>query len=251
MIGYRWYLSATWCVGLIVGCQASAFGAEKPGDAECRRATGKIVIDGTADEASWKAAQTIDGFISGWLTPPEDAKTGTKARLLWDDEALYFFADMVDADLFADVKEQDGVTWDNDVFELFFKPGADKPNYYEFQVTPLNTHFDSYFPTRDLPNLARYIKADEFGWRTKPVLRGTLNDKTDRDAGWSVEGKIPWQDFRHTGGRPKAGDVWMFTLCRYDYSKDFKEPALSATARLSQRNFHFHEDYGRLTFTAK
>ena len=60
---------------------------------------------------------------------------------------LYFFAEMDDADLFADIKEHDGKTWDNDVFELFFKPADDKPGYYEFQVNAANTQFDMFMPS--------------------------------------------------------------------------------------------------------
>lgn len=228
-----------------------AAAADRPGDAVCRRATGKIVIDGARDDAAWKAAEVIDDFVIGWSKPPEKAKTATKARLLWDDDHLYFFSEMVDADLFADIKEDDGMTWHNDVFELFFKPAADKPAYYEFQATPLNTHFDTFLPKRDFAEFEKWIKKDEFRWQTKVALRGTLNDKSDRDQGWSVEGKIPWTDFRHTGGRPKPGDEWRFTLCRYDYSKDFEQPALSATARLTEQDFHHHEDYGILTFAGE
>ncbi len=229
----------------------AGFAEEAPQDAECRWATGPIAIDGKADEPAWKIAQVKDSFVVGWVKPVEDGKTATKARLLWDDEALYFFAEMADADLFADVEDHDGVTWNNDVFELFFKPSDEKAAYYEFQVTPRNTHFDAFFPLRDLAQFEKYIKQDQFSWQTKPVLRGTLNKKEDRDLGWSVEGKIPWNDFRHTGGKPKAGDIWRYTLCRYDYSKDFEKPSLSATARLSRMDFHLHEDYGRLTFMGK
>ena len=63
----------------------------------------------------------------------------TKARLLWDREYLYFAAEMDDSDLYADVKDRDGMTWNNDVFELFFKPADDKPGYYELQVNAAGT----------------------------------------------------------------------------------------------------------------
>src|SRR5213079_3398577 len=61
---------------------------------------------------------------------------------------LYFFADMDDGDLFADIKEHDGNTWHNDVFELFFKPAEGKNGYYEFQVNAANTQFDMFMPDR-------------------------------------------------------------------------------------------------------
>ena len=54
--------------------------------------------------------QVIDHFYLPWLgknAPPP--KPQTKAKLLWDREYLYFFADMEDSDLYADVKEHDGI----------------------------------------------------------------------------------------------------------------------------------------------
>jgi hypothetical protein len=225
--------------------------ADEKGNAVCHRATGKITIDGKAAEPAWKGAELINGFSVPWLNPPAAPMTKAEARLLWDDEALYFFAEMEDADLYADVTEQDGVTWDNDVFELFFKPRDDRRAYYEFQVTPRNTHFDCFIPARGAGHVRRWMKQHEFRWETKAVVRGTLNDETDRDQGWSVEGKIPWTDFRHTGGRPKAGEAWKFALCRYDYSVDFEAPDLSTTAPLTRVDFHQYENYGRLTFSEK
>lgn len=237
---------------LVVAVMASwSLAEDKPGDAVCRRATGKIVVDGKGDEPAWKSASVITDFHQAGANPPKPGKTRTTARLLWDDEALYFLAEMEDADLFADVTEHDGVTWENDVFELFFKPAEDRPPYYEFQVTPLNTHFDCYVKSRSGGWIRRWTKAHKFTWETKPVLRGTLDGAEDRDEGWSVEGKIPWTDFRHTGGKPKGGDVWRFALCRYDYSIDFELPDLTTTAPLTQADFHLTAQYGRLTFDEK
>ena len=45
----------------------------------------------------------------------------------------------------------------------------------------------------------------EFHWKAAVVRRGTLDNRTDRDEGWSVEGRIPWDDFARTGGRPADG----------------------------------------------
>ena len=79
-----------------------------------------------------------------WLPDNPAAKTATRARLLWDADALYFFADMDDGDLFADITEHDGHTWNNDVFEIFLKPALDKQGYYEFQVNAAGTQIRRY-----------------------------------------------------------------------------------------------------------
>ncbi|MGE0607198.1 MAG: PQQ-dependent sugar dehydrogenase [Pirellulales bacterium] len=241
--------------------QEAAEGKEKSPDKkaplpvpqECRFTDGPINIDGLADEPAWSKAQVIDKFLLPWLSGDKarGPRTSTKARLLWDEENLYFTADMDDADLYADVTEHDGQCWDNDVFELFFKPADDKPGYYEFQVNAANTQLDMFIPRRGSGGYLRYRKDGDFHMESRVKLRGTLNRWNDRDQGWSVEGKIPWRDFLQCGGRPAIDEQWNFALCRYDYSVDFEGPDLSTTAATAQNpsaDFHRYEDYGRLKF---
>lgn len=223
-----------------------------PTEFECRWADGPIVIDGKADEAAWKDAVAIDTFYLPWLGKNARlAKTATKAKLLWDRDYLYFFAEMEDSDLYADVTEQDGQIWDNDVFELFFKPAEDKPGYYEFQINAAGAKMDMFIPRRGSGGFQRYKKDGDFHIDAKVILRGTLNNWTDKDEGWSVEGRIPWTDFMRTGGRPDVNEKWKFALCRYDYSVAFEGPELSTCAPLSSNktpDFHHFEDYATLKF---
>ncbi len=224
--------------------------AAEPKPHECRFTEWPITIDGKADEKVWESAEVIDKFSLPWLgKEARPAKTATKARLLWDLDNLYFFSEMVDSDLYADVTEHDGDTWNNDVFELFFKPADNKPGYYEFQVNAKNTVFDMFLPRRG--HVARFRRDQEFHLETKVVLDGTLNNWADRDKGWSVEGKIPWRDFIKTGGRPAIDEVWKFVLCRYDYCIDFETFDLSWCSPKSSKSgadFHRWEDYADLKF---
>jgi hypothetical protein len=217
--------------------------------AECRWATGNIAIDGKADEAAWQKAQVLQDFAAYW--DRRKPKTTTRARLLWNEQYLYFTAEMEDSDLFANVTERNGVTWNNDVFELFFKPSVDKLAYYEFQVNAANTPLELFLPSRGAGGYQRFGPLTKLGMESAVLLRGTLNDWRDKDEGWTVEGRIPWTAFKETGGRPKAGDVWRFNLCRYDYSVAFERPELSATAPLTVSDFHRYEDYGSLTFVGE
>jgi uncharacterized repeat protein (TIGR03806 family) len=220
---------------------------------ECHWADTSIIIDGLADEPAWKHAQEITAFHLPWLgEKARMARTATKAKLLWDREYLYFFAEMEDTDLFADVTEHDGALWDNDVFELFFRPEADKPGYYEFQVNAAGAIFDAFYPKYDVDKIAEWSKKDKFHIDAKVKLRGTLNKRDGKDQGWSVEGRIPWTDFTRTGGRPVAGEAWKMNLCRYDYNKEWKEPELSCVAPIAKKKigpfFHQSDDYATITF---
>ncbi len=170
--------------------------------AECRRAAGPIKLDGVLDEAAWVKAPVLADFSTFW--EKRKAKSATRARLLWDDDYLYFAADMEDVDLYADVKEHNGMAWTNDVFELFFKPHEDQLGYYEFQVNALNTQLEMFLPSRGAGGYQRFLTS-KLGMQSAVKLDGTLNDWTDKDKGWTVEGRIPWKAFAATGGRPKPG----------------------------------------------
>ncbi len=219
---------------------------------ECRWAATPPVIDGVLDDPAWKNAQVVDTFISAWLpegkrTPP----TATKARLLWDREYLYFSAEMEDWDVFANVTQQDGSVWLCDVFELFFKPAKDKPGYYEFEVNAANTKLDMFMPSRGSGGFQRHASDRDFHIESAVKVHGTLNNWSDRDKGWTVEGRIPWRDFLPTGGRPAPGEMWMHSLCRYDYSAGLEAPALSTnlpSASGKNADFHRYEDYVPLKF---
>jgi glucose/arabinose dehydrogenase len=222
---------------------------DAPAAFECRWADTPITIDGRADEEAWKHAQVIDHFYLPWLgKAARAARTATKARLLWDREYLYFFADMEDTDLYALEKERDGSTGEDDAFALFVKPAADKPGYYEFEVNPAGTRLDVFLPRRGSGGSRRFKKDADFHVDAKVRLRGTLNHWQDRDDGWSVEGRIPWRDFLRTGGRPEPGEDWTFALCRCDTSVDLDGPELSTCAPLRLPDFHHHEDYATLRF---
>jgi hypothetical protein len=213
--------------------------------AECRWASGPITIDGKADEPAWKDAQVLE-LVVNWQK--RKAKTATKARLLWDDKYLYFTADMEDSDLYADIKEHNGMLWFNDVFELFFKPRTDKLPYYEFQVNAANAQLELFFPSRGSGGYHRAKSTTKYGMQSAVTLNGTLNDWTDQDKGWTVEGRIPLSAFGTSGDVPQAGSKWRFALCRYDYSAAFEEAETSSSAPLTRPDFHRYEDYGELTF---
>lgn len=223
-----------------------------PADYPCYFAEQAPTIDGLAKEEVWKLAQPIGDFKMPWVRSGSNKPpTATRAKLLWDREYVYFFADMDDPDLFADVVEHDGKIWTNDVFELFFKPADDKPGYYEFEVNAANALLDVFYPLRTDDGFERHKANGEFEFTTAVHLDGTLNVRDDKDTGWSCEGRIAWKDFSRTGGRPLPDERWKFAVCRYDYTVDSPRPSLSTNAPLKTKaraNFHYYEDYASIKF---
>jgi len=212
-------------------------------EAICRWAAQPPVLDGKLDDKCWEQAVPIEQFATFWTKTP---RAGTRAYLVWDDQALYYGATMTDAELRSFGTKRNDHLWNGDVFEMFFKPSVERPEYYEFQANPRAVVFECAFPRRgDYP--PDFSQAPVLGNKAVVTVSGTLDQPGDRDEGWTVEGRIPWSAFRFNG-KPKPGDEWRFALCRYDYGPKGTKEILMSSAPLTQPNFHRHEDYGKLRF---
>jgi len=214
-------------------------------EVDCPKISAAPKIDGKLDDPAWEKAVLIDQFPIFWAGKPGPGTT--KARLAWDDEALYFAAEMEDQELrTAGVKNNDRL-WEGDVFEVFLKPDEKRPEYFEFHVNLKSLVLELAFPKRgaDFNALAAL---PSLGMSAMAVARGTVNAPGDKDQGWTAEGRIPWAIFAKTGGRPQPGSQWRFALCRYDYGKDGTQPVLVSSAPLTAPNFHRYEDFGLIRF---
>ncbi len=240
MRGLALLLAAT----LAIGCASRTDPAEAdptPGRASalpCYRAAAPIRVDGDPNDPAWRAAYVIADFAAPWAPAGRRSLSKTCARLLWDDNYLYFLAEMEDEELVIASERHDDRLWLGDVLELFFKPRRDVRGYYELQVNPANARLDMYLPHRAPDAYQRWKTARAFAWQTSVRTN---------DTGWTVEGRIPWADFAPTGGAPTAGSRWGFALARYDYTPD-QSPALSTNAILDHPNFHRHEEWPELLF---
>jgi len=213
-------------------------------EAECRWASKPPTLDGVLDDPCWKAAQPMTHFASFW---EKKERPGTIAYLVWDDEAIYYGGVMTDRELKAFGTKRNESLWNGDVFELFFKPSTEKPEYFEFQANPLATVFEMAFPGRGKIN-GDYPSYPVLGNQAVVKLVGTLDKPGDTDTSWTVEGRIPWSAFANVGGKPKSGAIWSFAICRFDYGPEGTKPVLMSSAPLSQAQFHLYEDYGKLKF---
>ena len=154
--------------------------------------------------------------------------------MLWDDEFLYFGADLEEPHLWGTLEERDAVIFQDNDFEVFIDPDGDTHAYFEIEINALNTVWDLLLiqPYRDGgPAVHAW---DIAGLRTAVDLRGTINRPDDRDEGWSIEMAIPWKMLAEAAprrARPRAGDQWRINFSRVQWQLDVSRGWIRQAAR--------------------
>jgi hypothetical protein len=212
-------------------------------------------IDGALDEAVWRQAVRLQPLY-------EYGKFGTLVdvadiRLAWDKQYLYAAYTVRDQDLFANEKERDAILCRADVVELFVKPPVrDRYEYelYEFEFNLWNVIWDIHFVGYGgdgSSGVTRFSAPFTADIRVKASLRGTLNDWTDVDEGYTVEVAIPWAAFaRSAPNGVQAGDVWRFNAAGYDFSVYRRQPLLFTSVDGNDKGFNQYEDYPSMILQA-
>ena len=185
------------------------------------RAQGKITIDGKADEPSWTMARWTNYFVDISGDPAPKPLFRTRAKIIWDNEYLYVYAEMEEPHVWATRTAKNSRIYDDNDFEVFIDPNGDNHNYYEFEMNALNTIWELALtrPYWDGGPLRNPENID--GTTTAVHVRGTLNDASDTDDGWSVEVAIPMKGLkRYADGQacpPKDGDQWRLGFSRVQW----------------------------------
>lgn len=207
----------------------------------CLRTTETLTLDGALEEAAWRDAPQLRFFTP---VAQESARSETVARLLWDGQFLYVAFEAADLDLRAEKTQRDSPVFKDDVLEVFLQPDPGRPAHHNLEINALGAIYDGYTAAR--PPASWTCE----GLRRAIQLRGTLNDSSDRDSGWTMEAAIPFAALPALEGHaPRPGAAWRFHLARYDYSRYLPEGVeLSSCAPLSRVNFHYRPDWIELRF---
>jgi hypothetical protein len=171
------------------------------------RATSELAIDGLLDEADWGRALRTDAFVNA--TDGSQGAPSTKARLLYDEATLYVAFECDDDHLHSTFTKRDEPLWTQDAVEVFIDPRGRGRDYYEIQVSPAGTIFDTLVhshPRRD--------DSYDAGAKAAVQIRGSLNDESDVDQGWTVELAVPLTGLG--GAKVDLGVSWRLNMFRLD-----------------------------------
>jgi len=192
----------------------------KPRQYVIYRVSGPITIDGRITEKAWQDAP--------WTEPFEDAQSPycplpwkmTRAKILYDDENLYFAAQIQEENVWGHLTKRDTIAYYDNDFEIFVDPTADAVNYFEFEMNCLNMMFDMWHENDNHRNALADGRYDAPGLRSAVQVQGTLNYHYDDDEGWTVEVMVPFEDMMAYNPKmtlPKRGDMWRMNFSRVEF----------------------------------
>ena len=216
------------------------------------RVSSGITVDGRADEEDWKAAAPIE-LIVPWLHDAAEPVQETEVRMLWSATDLFIVYKCADPYIGAEIRDHDGATYLEDTVEIFATPNPDHVfNYYGYEMNVLETLLDYVTFWRDGQRLTGGAGWQSEGVRIATTIDGTLNDHSDRDTGWVLEIAIPFDNFRHLGGRipPRDGDRWRLNLNRCAGRKA-GQYAMWSDSGTPKPQFHVPERFGIAVFSGR
>jgi hypothetical protein len=205
---------------------------------EVHRAVQPIAVDGRVDDAAWQKAQAITAFVRNSDGAPSPLETD--ARMLYDDEFLYFAFRVVDANIWATMKRRDEHLWTEEVVEVFLQPDLHRPGYVELEVNPLGTMIDIFLI--DVRKPLKYESWNSARLKWAVHVDGTV-DGQPGDRQWTCEIALPLEDLPVP--KPKPGDEMRLNLYRVEKRPDVAGLAWSPTMK---NDFHMPAKFGRLIF---
>lgn len=165
--------------------------------------------------------------------------------MLWDDENLYFYYDCQDAYLTARVTERDGKVFFDDCAEVFLKPTTDIIGmHFVIEVNLLKTANDSVLLNNMYRGTNVAVKAYDPEYQAAVQLKGTLNDNTDLDEGWTMEIAVPLKELRVAWGLPpfSPGCKWAFMVVRKDRNDlEGEQASIATTFPLNENEINVHD----------
>jgi hypothetical protein len=234
-------LTALAAVALV--CPSSPPPSDNAREYVAHRAAPAPVVDGNLDDAAWRDAPWTEPFIDIVGDARPAPRLLTHAKILWDDDYLYVGADLEEPDVWATLTQPDDTVWHDDDFEVFLDPDNDGLAYYEMEINALGTVLDLFVPRPYRAGGKADLSWGARGLRSAVAIRGTLNDPSDRDGGWSVELAIPWGGLvppdaaagdptsthvdgaRGTGAPPRPGDTWRVNFSRVEWPREVVDGA--------------------------
>ena len=223
-------------------CLSAPVMSQKLPKYEVLRVTTRLEIDGQLNERAWMDAPPVGAFVNNRDGSP--TKLRTEAKILYDDNFLYFAFRSDDTNVWSTMKKRDEHLWLEEVVEVFLQADSSVPNYIELEVNPLGSMLDIYLINTRKPLHYESWNSEKLRWAVS--VDGTVDGK-ENDRGWSCEIALPFEDIATASHLPPlVGDRWRLNLYRVEKLPISAELAWSPTL---QEDFHVLPKLGEIVFT--
>lgn len=195
----------------------------------CQRVSKPIAIDGSLQDPDWARLSWSDEFVD--ITGKESLRPShrTRVKLGWDDAFLYVGAELEEPHVWGTITERNAVMFEDNDFEVFIDPDGDGRNYYELEINALGTIWELSLPKPYGEGGVPVLGCNLTGLKSAVKVRGSLNNPTDEDEGWSVEIAFPWTGLaKYNPNRstpPQPGDVWQINFSRVQWQHEIVDGA--------------------------
>ncbi|MGB5370803.1 MAG: carbohydrate-binding family 9-like protein [Flavobacteriaceae bacterium] len=151
-------------------------------------------IDGGFTDAVWQSAVPVTLKENRSGKAVMDPLLTTTVMVCHDENNLYFAFKCNDPDIWTTFTQRDAHLWEEEAVEVFIDVDDVPDNYVDIEVSPANVLFDSYIIDPNHIDVPKTARLDLKGIRTAVQVQGTLNQRGDRDSGWTVEIALPFED---------------------------------------------------------
>jgi Carbohydrate-binding family 9 len=209
---------------------------------EVARAATPIKVDGKLDDLAWTKTRGVGDFVNNSDGSPSQYKT--EAKVLYDDNFLYFSFRCTDDNIWATLTRRDEHLWEEEVVEVFLQADPHQPSYIELEVNPLGTMLDIYLLDVRKPLHYESWNSEKLRWGVQ--VFGTVDGKGG-DREWTCEIALPMEDIVTAPHLPpQPGDRWRLNLYRVERLPTPAELAWSPTLK---NDFHVPSRFGEIVFT--
>ncbi len=210
-----------------------------------------MIMDGILDEPAWKKAGPVGDFQFPWYESGE--KEQTEAKIVWDDERIYFAFRCEDKHIWAEHYSHNDPVSEDDCCEAFISPvpdGAERLDYINYEINCIGTwkvgyHADSRGVIHKSWDDCKHLEIGRF-------IDGTCNDDSDVDKGWVLEFSVPFTHFEGFSASfpPKDGQIIHIGLnrCGGKTNPQYSQWAPSSTEK---PQFHSPGDFGKVIFSTE
>lgn len=229
-------------------CSSTVFSQEMIRGYTVKKTSTPIIIDGIIDDLSWKGAAFTDNYLKmdGSVTD-----VVSKAKILWDDQTLYFAIIVQDSSIWSSLTRRDASLWDQDAVEIFIDPDGDGLHYVEIGFSPGGNVYDMEINKPYLAGGKGNMKWNISGLEYKIKVTGSVNISKGATQ-WVCEIAIPFKgvpQLPKTLTLPKAGDSWRFNLARVDHNYNDPRESLYIWNYTDGESYHVPIKFGWLFFS--